>query len=116
MPAAEGERANGGVGAVIRAEELRQALGAASDATVRARLRVQLADLLRARDAGQALAEIRRAAAEAPGLPAVTLAVSSLARSLPPQARLELLSELTREGMPAVPAWSAALAEAHAES
>src|SRR4051812_22563440 len=103
-------------GAAARTEELRRAVAAATDAALRARLRVQLAELMRPRDAAQALEELRRAAAEAPGLPAVTLAVSSLARALPPGERLKVLGELTRQASGAAPpAWSAAMAEAHAE-
>jgi Tfp pilus assembly protein PilF len=88
---------------------------AATDAPTRARLHVQLAELLRARDVPLAIAELKSAAADAPGLPAVTLAVLSIARGLPPKERLALLGELAPTADAAVPAWSAAAADAEAE-
>jgi tetratricopeptide (TPR) repeat protein len=112
VPAAEGLK----VGAAsARAEELRRAVATAKDAAARARLHVQLAELLRARDVRQALEELRHAAADAPGLPAVTMAVLSVARSLPAQERLALLVALSPPADASVPAWSAAAAEAQAE-
>jgi tetratricopeptide (TPR) repeat protein len=101
--------------AAARAEELRHAIATAPDAPVRARLRVALAELLRVRDADAAADELRRAASEASGLPAVTLAVSSLARALPPARRVALFDALAAEGAHA-PAWAAAAAEALAEA
>jgi tetratricopeptide (TPR) repeat protein len=101
--------------AAARAEELKHAIATASDAPVRARLRVALAELLRVRDLDGAAEELRRAASEASGLPAVTLAVSSLARALPPDRRVALFDALAAEGSLA-PAWSAAAAEALAEA
>ena len=98
-----------------RAEDLRRAVAAAKDAATRARLRVQLAEVLRARDASQAVAELRGAAAEAPGSPAVTMAVLSFARTLPPRERLALFAELAPPPDVNVPAWSAAAADAEAE-
>jgi tetratricopeptide (TPR) repeat protein len=110
MPVADGSR----LGAAARADELRRAVGAAADPALRARLRVQLAELVRVHDSATALDELRAAAAEAPGLPAVTMSALSLARALPPSERLKWLSELGGGGPP-VPAWLAALAEAHAQ-
>jgi tetratricopeptide (TPR) repeat protein len=104
-----------GVAAKARAEELRRAVAGAKDNAVRARLHVQLAELLRARDDGAALAELRHAVADGPGLPAVTMAVLSVARTLPPKDRLALLVELAPPAEAPVPAWSAAAAEAHVE-
>ncbi|HSZ83944.1 MAG TPA: hypothetical protein VLA14_16780 [Polyangia bacterium] len=101
--------------AAVRAEELRRAVAAAKDSAVRARLHVQLAELLRARDLPAAIAELRSAAADAPGVPAVTMAVLSVARSLPPKDRLALLADLAPPADASVPAWSAAAAEARAE-
>jgi Tetratricopeptide repeat len=98
-----------------RAEDLRRAVAAAKDAVTRARLRVQLAEVLRARDASQAVAELRGAAAEAPGSPAVTMAVLSFARTLPPRERLALFAELAPPPDANVPAWLAAAADAEAE-
>jgi tetratricopeptide (TPR) repeat protein len=110
VPAAEGLKSGA---AAMRAEELRRAVAAAKDTGLRARLHVQLAEVLRARDNVQALAELRNAAAAAPGLPAVTMAVLSVARTMPAKERLALLSELGAETP--VPAWAAAAAEAEAE-
>src|SRR5262249_16978395 len=101
--------------AAARAEELRHAIATAPDAPVRARLRVALAELLRVCDADAAAEGLRRAASEASGLPAVTLAVSSLARALPPARRVALFDALAAEGAHA-PAWAAAAAEALAEA
>jgi tetratricopeptide (TPR) repeat protein len=70
---------------------------------------------LRVRDLAQAIAELRHAAADAPGLPAVTMAVLSVARALPAKERLALLGELAPPADVSVPAWSAAAAEAEAE-
>jgi tetratricopeptide (TPR) repeat protein len=111
MPAAEGSR----LGAAARADELRRAVTAATDGALRARLRVQLAELVRSHDPVTALDELRRAAAEAPGLPVVTMAALSMARALPPSERLKWLSELGGGVAPPVAAWSAALAEAYAQ-
>ncbi|HVR02370.1 MAG TPA: hypothetical protein VMT47_09580, partial [Polyangia bacterium] len=98
-----------------RAEELRRAVAAATDTATRARLQVQLAEILRVRDLGQAVDELRRAAADAPGLPAVTMAVLSVARALPAKDRLALLVELAPPADVTVPAWAAAAADAEAE-
>ena len=115
MPAADGLK----VGAAeVRADELRRAVATAKDGAMRARLHVQLAELLRARDVPAALIELRSAAADARGLPGVTMAVLSVARTLPAKDRLALLVELGGLGAAAdapVPAWSAAAAETHAE-
>src|SRR5262245_58161938 len=112
MPALEGSKR----GSAARADELRRAVATATDAGLRARLRVQLAELVRAGDAASAQAELRRAAAEAPGAPSVTLAALSLARGLPPAERARWLGELGARGAAPVPAWSAAVAEAHAQA
>jgi tetratricopeptide (TPR) repeat protein len=101
--------------ATVRAEELRRAVAATKDSAVRARLHVQLAELLRARDLPAAIAELRSAAADAPGVPAVTMAVLSVARSLPPKDRLALLADFAPPADASVPAWSAAAADAQAE-
>ena len=112
MSAADGLK----VGAAeARAGELRRAVATARDGAVRARLHVQLAELLRARDVSAALAELRSAAADARGLPGVTMAVLSVARTLPAKDRLALLTELGPAADAPVPAWSAAAAETHAE-
>jgi tetratricopeptide (TPR) repeat protein len=112
VPAAEARK---GGAAASRAEELRRAVEAERDAGTRARLRVQLAELVRVNDAPRALAELRSAAADAPGLPAVTMSVLSFARGLAAKDRLALLGELAPPAGASVPAWSAAAAEAEAE-
>src|SRR5215831_2762648 len=111
MPAADGSNR----GAAARADELRRAVAGATDAGLRARLRVQLAELVRAGDVPAALDELRRAATEAPGLPSVTLAALSLARGLAPAERVKWLGELGGRGSAPVPAFAAAVAEAHAQ-
>jgi tetratricopeptide (TPR) repeat protein len=113
VPAAEAVAIKGGASA--RAADLRRAVEATKDAATRARLRVQLAELLRARDPRHAIDELRSATADAPGLPAVTMAVLSVARGLPAKDRLALLGELAPPADAPVPAWSAAAAEAEAE-
>jgi tetratricopeptide (TPR) repeat protein len=112
VPAAEALK---GGAAATRAEDLRRAVAAAKDTATRARLHVQLAEVLRVRDVRQAVAELRSAAADAPGLPAVTMAVLSVARTLPAKDRLALLVELAPPADVTVPAWSAAAADAEAE-
>ncbi|HEX4406815.1 MAG TPA: hypothetical protein VH560_18380 [Polyangia bacterium] len=112
MPAVEAVKTGP---AAVRAEELRRAVAAAKDSAVRARLHVQLAELLRARDLPAAITELRSAAADAPGVPAVTMAVLSVARSLPPKDRLALLADFAPPADASVPAWSAAAADAQAE-
>jgi tetratricopeptide (TPR) repeat protein len=112
VPAAQGQK---GGAAASRTEELRRAVAAAKDTALRARLHVQLAEVLRARDVPEALQELKRAAAAAPGLPAVTMSVLSVARTLPAPDRLQLLLELTPSADAPVPAWSAAAAETQAE-
>jgi tetratricopeptide (TPR) repeat protein len=96
-------------------DDLRRAVASTQDSATRARLHVQLAELLRPRDMSAALDELRIAAAEAPGLPAVTMAVLSVARMLPAKERLALLGELAPKAEAAVPAWAVAAAEAEAE-
>jgi tetratricopeptide (TPR) repeat protein len=98
-----------------RADELRRAVAVAKDAGQRARLHVQLAELLRARDAPAAREALRLATGEAPGLPAVTMAALALVRTMPPHERIELLDELGAVSGAPVPSWAAAVADAHAE-
>lgn len=89
-----------------RIGELRRALGAAADGEARARLRVRLADLLRVHgDAGDAHAELLKAAKEGPDLPAVRQAILSAARALPPAEGADLLAVAgERDGATADPA------------
>jgi tetratricopeptide (TPR) repeat protein len=94
-------------------ETLRRSIAAASDGRTRARLRVDLAELLRARDAAAARAEIDRALTEGGPSAAVTSAALSFARALPPAERLTWLSTFTRaEGKTPSPLLVSALADA----
>jgi len=100
-----------------RMDELRREVGAASDPVVRARLRTELAGLLRAvGDLPGALAELRRAADEAPGLGVVRMAVLSAARALPSIDRAAFLVEVGHIARTEIAAWSAAAAEAQSEA
>ena len=100
-----------------RMDELRRDVGAASDAVVRARLRTELAGLLRAvGDLPGALAELRRAADEAPGLGVVRMAVLSAARALPAVDRAAFLVEVGHIARTEIAAWAAAAAEAQSEA
>jgi len=84
---------------------------------VRARLRTELAGLLRAvGDLTGALAELRRAADEAPGLGVVRMAVLSAARALPALDRAAFLVEIGHIARTEIAAWSAAAAEAQTEA
>lgn len=92
-----------------------------ADAAIRARLRVELSDLLRARaDVAGALAELKLAATEAPRLPGVRLALLSAAGQMPVSKRVKFLAQLVEEGAQApnepVPVWGDAAAAARAES
>ena len=98
-------------------DELRRDIGATTDGPARARLRTELAGLLRATgELTGALAELRRAADEGPGLNIVRLAVLSAARALPPLERTTFLAEIGHIARTEVPAWSAAIADAQRES
>jgi tetratricopeptide (TPR) repeat protein len=77
-------------------ETLRHSIAAATDPRTRARLRVDLAELLRARDVAAARAELDHALREAGPNGAVTMAALSFARSLPPADRLAWLASLAR--------------------
>ncbi|HEX3694250.1 MAG TPA: hypothetical protein VH374_02580 [Polyangia bacterium] len=109
--------AEGAKAAVSRIEELRRVLASTPDATTRARLRVELADLLRARaDPFSALSELRRAAGEAPQLTSVRLALLSAAAELPAGERAMLLAEHARGDRGPVAIWAYAAALARAEN
>ncbi|HXI60404.1 MAG TPA: hypothetical protein VNO55_30290, partial [Polyangia bacterium] len=110
-------QAEGAKAAVLRIEELRRVLASTPDATARARLRVELADLLRARsDPFSALSELRRAAGEAPQLTSVRLALLSAAAEMPAGERAMLLAEHARGDKKPVAIWGHAAAAARAEN
>jgi hypothetical protein len=107
----------------VRAGEdtLRRSIASATDGRVRARLRLELADLYRGHDADLARDEIDHAAREGGATPDLTAAALSLARTLPPADRLVWLGSLARldgrshersEGGPPAPLLVSALAEA----
>jgi tetratricopeptide (TPR) repeat protein len=77
-------------------ETLRHSIAAATDPRTRARLRVDLAELLRARDAAAARAELDHALREGGASGALTAAALSFARSLPPADRLVWLASLAQ--------------------
>ena len=102
-------------------ETLRHSIAAATDPRTRARLRVDLAELLRARDAAAARAELDHALREGGPSSALISAALSFARSLPPADRLAWLAGLAKgdgkaagktEGKTPSPVLVSALAEA----
>jgi tetratricopeptide (TPR) repeat protein len=100
-----------------RLADLRRGVAATTDVASRARLRVALADLLRAHgDLPAALAELRRAAAETPGATGVRLALASAAAALPATERAAFLIEVGQIATVEAPGWTAAAAEAHLEA
>jgi hypothetical protein len=94
-------------------ETLRRSIAAAADGRTRARLRVDLAELLRARDAVAARTELDHALREGGPTGALTTAAVSFARTLAPADRLAWLSTLARgDGKTPAPVLVSALAEA----
>jgi tetratricopeptide (TPR) repeat protein len=97
-------------------EALRRSIAATTDGRARARLRLELAELVRVRDAAAARDELVRAAREAAATPALALQAISLARALPPAERIVWLGSLSERvsgrepGLP--PAVTSALADA----
>ncbi len=73
-------------------ETLRRSIAVAADARSRARLRVELAALVRVRDPAAARDELTSAAHEGGATPALTLAALSVAQQLPPPERLTWLA------------------------
>ena len=98
-------------------EKLRKSIAAATDARARARLRVELASIVRARDPAAARDELTNAAREAGPTQALTLAAIAMARTLPPPERVAWLGGLARTGEGAVvPGIVVALAGAQLEA
>jgi len=98
-------------------ETLRKSIAAATDARARARLRVELASIVRARDPAAARDELTNAAREAGPTQALTLAAIAMARTLPPPERVAWLGGLARTGEGAVvPGIVVALAGAQLEA
>src|ERR671928_161585 len=79
-------------------ETLRRSIAAATDARARARLRVELAAVVRARDPAAAREELTNAAREAAPTQALTLAAIAMARDerLPPHQRRAAANKLVR--------------------
>ena len=77
-------------------ETLRHSIAAATDPRTRARLRIDLAELLRARDAAAARAELDHALREGGPSGALTAAALSFSRSLPLADRLAWLASLAK--------------------
>jgi tetratricopeptide (TPR) repeat protein len=98
-------------------ETLRKSIAAATDARARARLRVELAGVVRARDPAAARDELTNAAREGGPTQALTLAAIAMARTLPPPERVAWLGGLaqTGEGAP-VPNIVVALATAQLDA
>src|SRR6185436_8981702 len=98
-------------------ETLRKSIAAATDARARARLRVELAAVERARDPAAARDELTNAAREAGPTQVLTLAAIAMARTLPPPERVSWLGGFaqTSEGV-AVPSIVAALAGAQIDA
>src|SRR4051812_25331065 len=101
----------------VAEEDLRRSIAAATDARTRARLRVELAGIVRARDPAAARDELTNAAREAGPSQALTLAAITMARSLPPPERVAWLGGLAQTGEGGVvPAIVVALAGAQLDA
>jgi hypothetical protein len=101
----------------VAEETLRKSIAAATDGRARARLRVELASVVRARDPAAAREELTNAAREAGPTQALTLAAIAMARTLPPPERVAWLGGLARNGEgAAVPNIVMALAAAQLEA
>ncbi len=103
---------------MVRAGEdtLRRSIASATDGRARARLRVELAELVRGHDAAAARDELDHAAREGGATPALTAAALSLARTMPPADRVAFIGNLGNlakaEGKTPAPTLVAALADA----
>ncbi|HMC94714.1 MAG TPA: hypothetical protein VKO16_08085, partial [Polyangia bacterium] len=94
-------------------EILRRSIASAGDGRVRARLRVELAQLLRGSDPASARDQLDEAAREGGATPALTSAALSLARTMPVADQATWLASLARtDGNPPAPMLASALAEA----
>ena len=91
-------------------DTLRRSIAATTDGRARARLRVELAGVVRARDPAAAREEVVQAFREVGPTPALTMAALSLARALEPVERVAWLQKL------AAPAIGVALAQAQLEA
>src|SRR4249920_2111052 len=89
--------------AQVNEETLRRSIAGATDARARARLRVELAAVVRARDPAAAREELANAAREGGPTQALTLAAITMARTLPPPERVAWLTGLATAGESGVP-------------
>src|SRR6187399_3032862 len=76
----------------VAEEALRKSIASAPDARARARLRVELAGVVRARDPAAARMELTNAAREGGATQALTMAAITMARTLPPPERVVWLA------------------------
>jgi len=98
-------------------DTLRRSIAATTDARARARLRVELAGVVRARDPVAARTELANAAREGGATQALTMAAITMARTLPPPERVVWLGELARTGEGnTVPGVASALADAQLDA
>ena len=98
-------------------DTLRRSIAATTDARARARLRVELAGIVRARDPAAARTELASAAREGGATQALTMAAITMARTLPPPERVVWLGELARTGEgTTVPGVASALADAQLDA
>jgi len=101
----------------VAEEHLRRSIAAATDARARARLRVELAGIVRVRDPAAARDELTNAAREAGPSQALSLAAIAMARTLPPPERVAWLGGLAQAGEGAImPAIAMALAAAQLDA
>jgi tetratricopeptide (TPR) repeat protein len=103
---------------VLAEDTLRRSIAAATDGRARARLRVELAGVVRTRDPAAAREELVNAAREGGSSQALALAAIAMARTLPPPERVAWLTDLAHsgEGGAAVPAIVVALAGAQVDA
>ena len=98
-------------------DTLRRSIAATTDARARARLRVELAGIVRVRDPAAARTEIANATREGGATPVLTLAAITMARTLPPPERVAWLGELAKTGGgTAAPGVATALADAQLDA
>ena len=95
---------------------MRRSIASAIDGRVKARLRVELAEVVRGHDAASARDELDHAAREGGATPALLSAALSLARTMPPADRVAFIGNLGNlakaDGKTPLPILLSALADA----